>query len=64
MTDRLDPSPSQTVGGRVESKEHKPNCDLVTGRGMGLSENIIVAPRCTCHLSASPRTEQEPSQKE
>lgn len=30
--------------------QHKSTCDVRTGKGGGLSENIIVMPKCTCGL--------------
>ena len=34
------------------AQEHAATCNLVTGKGMGLSENIIVTPTCSCKAAA------------
>ena len=34
------------------AQEHAATCNLVTGKGMGLSENIIVTPTCSCKDAA------------
>ena len=44
----------------VRTPAHAPNCDTVTGKGGGLSENIIVLPTCTCDPAApAPEIEAE-----
>lgn len=42
---------AQMADALVKYGDHLTDCDVVTGKGMGLSENIIVRPKCSCGYS-------------